>query len=73
MKKQLQVRIYPDGKIDAKTLGIKGEKCTEYIKTFEQLLKARVVESEFTEEYYLIQKQNASETVVHQAKNRGSR
>jgi hypothetical protein len=50
--KQLQVRIYPDGTIDAKTLGIKGEKCTDYIQVLERLMEARTVESAYTEEYY---------------------
>ena len=52
MKKQLQIRIHPDGKIDATTLGIKGEKCTDYLSVFEQLLKARTIESTYTDEYY---------------------
>ena len=64
--KQMQIRIYPDGKIDAKTLGIKGEKCTDYIKTLEQLLNAQVVESAFTEEYYQTQTQEETETVIQQ-------
>ena len=66
MKKQLQVRIYPDGKIDAKTLGIKGEKCTGYIKTFEDLLKARTVESSYTEEYYQTETQETVKSEIQQ-------
>ena len=62
--KQMQIRIYPDGKIDAKTLGIKGEKCLESIKTLERLLEARVVESVFTEEYYQAETQENSETMI---------
>ncbi|MDR1565435.1 MAG: DUF2997 domain-containing protein [Oscillospiraceae bacterium] len=52
MKKQLQVRLYPDGRIEAKTLGIKGEKCTEYLQVLEQILSAKTVESAYTNEYY---------------------
>lgn len=63
MKKQLQVRIYPDGKIDARTLGVKGEKCTDYIKTFEQLLNAQVIESAYTDEYYQTRTQQVSEVI----------
>ena len=69
MKKQLQVRIYPDGKIDAKTLGVSGHKCTDYIKTLEKLLNAQVVESAFTEEYYQTTQQNVSETIIQQTGN----
>lgn len=51
MGKQIQLRIYPDGKIEAKTLGIKGKKCVDYIQVLEQMLKAKTVESAYTEEY----------------------
>jgi hypothetical protein len=70
MKKQLQIRIYPDGKIDAKTLGIKGEKCTEYINTLEGLLKARVVESSYTEEYYQSETLEMNETINQKVDNK---
>lgn len=66
MKKQIQIRIYPDGKIDAKTLGIKGEKCTDYIKIFEQLLKARTVESTYTEEYSQTEVQELANSEIQQ-------
>jgi len=64
VKKQLQVRIHPDGKIDAKTLGIKGEKCTEYIKILEKLLNAQVVESAYTEEFMQTQ-ENVTTNLQH--------
>ncbi|MDR1630657.1 MAG: DUF2997 domain-containing protein [Oscillospiraceae bacterium] len=63
---QLQIRIYADGKIDAKTLGVKSAKCTDYIKTLEKLLDAKVIESAFTEEYYQSQTQEVSETMIQQ-------
>jgi hypothetical protein len=66
MKRQLQVRIYPDGKIDAKTLGIKGEKCTGYIKIFEEILKARAVESSYTEEYHQTEAQETVKPEIQQ-------
>jgi hypothetical protein len=46
------VRIYPDGKVEGKTLGVKGKECTAYIKAFEELLQARAVEGAYTNEYY---------------------
>lgn len=52
MKKQIQVRIYPDGKIEAVTHGIKGKKCTDYIQILEQMLKSKTVESAYTDEFY---------------------
>lgn len=68
MKKQLQVRIFPDGKIDAKTLGIKGERCMDYMKLLEQLLDAQIVESTFTDEYYQSQMQEVSESIAQKTK-----
>jgi len=52
MKKQIQIKICSDGKIEAKTLGIKGEKCTDYINVLEKLLEAKTENSEYTDEYY---------------------
>ena len=52
MGKQIQVRSYPDGKIEAKTLGVKGKQCKDYIPLLEQVLKARAIENVYTDEYY---------------------
>lgn len=52
MKKQIKIRVYPDGRIESETVGIKGKSCLGYIKEIEQLTDAQVVHSEFTEEYY---------------------
>lgn len=52
MKKQIEIRIRPDGKIDAVTRNIKGKACLKYIAVLEQLLEARTIDSEFTSEYY---------------------
>lgn len=57
MSKQLQIKLLPDGHIEAVTHGIKGKKCTDYIKILEQLLDARTIDSEYTDEYY-IQEEN---------------
>lgn len=52
MSERIQVRIFPDGRIEAGTLGIKGEKCTDMIPLLEKLLKAEAVQAEYTEEFY---------------------
>lgn len=52
MTKQIKLRIYPDGIVQAEVEGIKGKKCTDYIKIIEGLLEAKVVDSEYTSEYY---------------------
>lgn len=52
MGKQIRIRIYPDGRIESQTVNIKGKTCLKYIKPLESLLDAKVVDSEFTSEYY---------------------
>ncbi len=52
MSKQITIRIYPDGKIETKTQGIKGKTCLKYLQPLEQMLEAQAVDSEFTQEYY---------------------
>ncbi|AJD30664.1 DUF2997 domain-containing protein [Clostridium sporogenes] len=52
MTKQIKLRIYPDGIVQAEVEGIKGEKCTNYIGIIENLLEAKVDDSEYTSEYY---------------------
>ena len=49
--KKLQIRIYPDGKIETKTLGVKGSACEKYLDTFEKLTKAQIVDSEYAKEF----------------------
>ncbi len=67
MAKKIQIRIFPDGKINAETKGIKGKNCTDYLKIIEELLQAKIVSSDYTEEYYqkdeqVVEKQN--ETIL---------
>lgn len=52
MEEKLQIRIFPDGRIEAETLGIKGEKCTDYILILENILNAQAVQAEYTKEFY---------------------
>ncbi len=49
--KQIKLRIYTDGKIDAETKGVKGKACLDYISVLEQLTGAVTVDSAFTPEY----------------------
>ncbi|MEF9953097.1 DUF2997 domain-containing protein [Clostridium sp.] len=52
MPGKLKLRIYADGRVKADIQGIKGKKCTNYIKMIEELLEAEAVDSEYTSEYY---------------------
>ena len=52
MKKQIEIKIHPDGRIETVTRNIKGKTCLKYVQPLETLLEAKVVDSEFTSEYY---------------------
>ena len=51
MAKQMKIRVYPNGKIESETVGIKGKSCLNYIKEVENLTGAKTIKSEFTNEY----------------------
>jgi hypothetical protein len=53
MSKQIKLKIFPDGQVQAEVLGFRGKKCTDYISILEQLLDAEAIDSERTPEYYL--------------------
>lgn len=57
MAKQIKIRVYPDGRIESETVGIKGKSCMNYIKEVENLTGAKTVKSEFTNEYYEVENQ----------------
>lgn len=52
MTQRIQLRVYPDGRIEAVTQGIKGKACTDYIAVLEELLRAETVASAYTPEYH---------------------
>ncbi len=49
---EIIVKIRPDGTIEAQTKNIKGKKCLKNISILENILNAKTLRSEFTEEYY---------------------
>lgn len=49
---KIKIRIYPDGIIQAETNGIKGKRCTEYKKIISNLTEAKIIEEQYTSEYY---------------------
>ena len=52
LAQQIKIRIFNDGMIQADVEGVKGKKCTNYIKIIEDLLGANVIDSKYTQEYY---------------------
>jgi len=69
MKKQIQIKIRADGKVEAKTLGITGKKCTDFIAVLEKLLDAKTESSEYTNDYYLSETAT-DETIVQEERLR---
>ena len=64
MAKQIKIRIFADGHIEAVTKNIKGKQCLKYLQPLEQMLEAQVTDSEFTSEYYEAEvEETTSETV----------
>ena len=51
-KKQLRIKLMPNGEIQMETIGIKGQKCLEYIPLMESIADIKITEQKFTEEYY---------------------
>ena len=52
MKKQLKIKLLPNGEIQMETKGIKGKKCLKYAEFLEKLADAKITKQEFTKEYY---------------------
>jgi hypothetical protein len=50
--KRVQIRLFPDGTVQAEVKGVKGKRCTDYIRILEELLEAETVDSDFTAEYF---------------------
>ena len=51
-KKQLKIKLLPNGEIQMETFGIKGKKCLDYVGLLEKLADAKVQKQEYTKEYY---------------------
>ena len=69
MAKQIKIRVYPDGRIESETVGIKGKSCMNYIKEVENLTGAKTVKSEFTHEYYEAENQEYSMNMDYNNEN----
>ncbi len=51
-KKQLKIKLLPNGEIQMQTVGVKGKKCLDYIEMLKLLADVRIEKQEFTNEYY---------------------
>ena len=49
---ELEIVIKPDGEVEVKVKGVKGERCLDITKQLEQLLGGEIVDRRHTDEYY---------------------
>lgn len=68
MKQQLEIKITEDGHVYVKTIGMDDERCLDYVPLLENMLDAKTIKSEFTEEYLQAQQQ-VTEDIYVQNKN----
>ena len=52
VKKQLKIKLLPNGEIQMQTVGVKGKKCLDYVEMLKVLADARIEKQELTSEYY---------------------
>lgn len=52
MTGKIQIRLRPDGGIDAETLGIKGKSCLDFIQVLEKIMAARAIDSDYKPDFY---------------------
>ncbi len=63
--KQIEIRIFPDGRVATVTRNMKGKECLKYFATLEALLEAQVTDSEFTSEYYEAEQVETGEETIN--------
>ncbi len=51
-KKQLKIKLLPNGEIQMQTVGVKGKKCLDYVEMLKLLADVRIEKQELTSEYY---------------------
>jgi len=51
-KKQLKIKILPNGEVQMQTQGIKGKKCLDYIEMMKMLGDFKIEKQELKDEYY---------------------
>ena len=51
-KKQLKIKLMPNGEIQMETIGIKGKKCLDYIETMKAIANIKIENTQYTKEFY---------------------
>lgn len=60
MAKKLKIKLLPDGSIVLETIGVKGEKCLEYVELLKKLTPVKILDKQLTSEYYEQETENIS-------------
>ncbi|HEY7033385.1 MAG TPA: DUF2997 domain-containing protein [Thermomicrobiales bacterium] len=53
--RRIVIQLFPDGQIQVDVQGIKGKKCTDYIRVLEEILEAESVDSAYKPEYFQLE------------------
>ena len=51
-KRQLKIKLLPNGEIQMQTVGVKGKKCLDYVELLKLLADVKIEKQELTDEYY---------------------
>ncbi len=51
-KKQLKIKLLPNGEIQMETVGVKGKKCLDYVEMIKLFTDSKITKQELTNEYY---------------------
>jgi len=70
--KQIKLRIFPDGQVQADVVGFQGKKCADYISILEEMLDAEAIDSERTAEYFLQDTEVVTDQSIPQLRVSGS-
>ena len=63
MGKQIEIRIYPDGRVEANTKGIVGKSCADLVPVMEKMLEAKTTSLQYTDAYYQTENQQEIDEV----------
>lgn len=66
MAKQYKIKISPDGQITAESIGFKGKECLKHLETLEDLLGAKIIDSEFLDDYFVTEDLETEETTTEE-------
>ena len=64
-KKQLKIKLLPNGEIHMETVGVKGKKCLDYVEMLKFLADVRIEKQEFTPEYYEMEESELNQEKTH--------